>query len=253
MDKDIKKALQDIGLSDSQALTYTAILKNPLSSVADVAKIIGKNRQQIYNDAERLSEMGLLERTSKNKRKYIVSGLEKIVEIAKEREDKAKEVLGKVSQMVPELQKVAGSYRTAFKTKFYEGERGMDEAYAYELRISKGETLLSLVGEIEEVFEIFPEEYWKKWNARFRKQGSNCKMLVSNTKAARETVKNDKSYGRDTRFIEGFGLKATIDVVKNTVLIVSYKDRFALVIESEVVASSYRIMFETLWKLGKKF
>jgi sugar-specific transcriptional regulator TrmB len=251
MSKEIREALHAIGITGSQVDIYISILKHPLVSVVELSKITGKNRQQIYNDAEKLIERGLLERTNKIKRKYLASTPSKILDLAKDNEIRAVETLEKISEVIPYLENIMGNYKTNISTKFYEGDMQITEAYQKELAVSKNTQVLSLVGEIEEVFEMFPEDYWEKWHRKFVKNGSNSRMIVNDTKTARKSSEYDLKYKRETRYIVGFKLKINIDVFGNNVLLVSFRDKFAIWIESEIVASSYRTMFETIWNIAK--
>jgi len=110
---------------------------------------------------------------------------------------------------------------------------------------------LSFVGSVEDLYTFFPENFWNTWNARFVMQKNRSKMLVHDSKAARETAQHDASYKRETRSLSHFPLKVNIDVFGACVLIVSVHDQLATWIESPVIADSYRILFQTCWQQAK--
>ncbi len=254
MTKTIRETLKSIGITDSQSDVYLAILKHPAASVLELARATGKNRQQIYNDAEKLMELGLLEKTNKQKRKYIANNPQKILEIAQDQKEKADEVVRKISQLIPEMEHVAKSYKTQIFTKFYEGDLQIAQAFEKECSESMGQTVLTICGEVDEAFKTFPEEYWKKWYKKFvKKKGSAVKMIVTDTPLGRQSSKlHDVAYKRECRFLKDFPVKINIEIFGDHVLLVSFKDKIAVWIESAVVAASYRVLFETLWKQASK-
>lgn len=250
MTKTIRETLKSIGITDSQSDVYLAILKHPAASVLELARITGKNRQQIYNDAEKLMELGLLEKTNKQKRKYIASNPEKILEIAQERKERAEETVQKISKLMPEIEDVAKSYKTQIFTKFYEGDLQIAQAFEKECTVSMGQTVYTICGEIDEAFQSFPEDFWQKWYKKFnKKKGSAVKMIVTDTPVGRRSSEQyDASYNRECRFIKNFQVKVNIEIFGDHVLLVAFKDKFAVLIESAIVAASYRALFDTLWK-----
>lgn len=252
MKKELKSILLEIGITHSQVLTYFGFLENPLRSVLEISKILGLNRQQIYNDAEKLVQLGLLERTSKTKRRYLAGNPLKIKEILKEREEKANLLLKDVETIIPLLQNSISQYKTFVRTKFYEGEQELKEAYADELLLAKGSVVLSLVGDISETYDMFPVSFWDSWNRKFVKNGGSSRMIINNSFEAQKIPLYDPHYKRETRHIKDFNLKINIDIFNDSVLLVSFKDKIALSIQSNIIASSYKILFETLWSFAKK-
>ncbi len=254
MNKTLRETLKSIDVTDSQAEVYLAILKHPAASVLELSRATGKNRQQIYNDAEKLMEIGLLEKTNKQKRKYIANDPKRILEIAQDRQDKAQDIVKKIAQIMPEMESVAKSYKTQISTKFYEGDLQIAQAFDKERVMASGQTVLTVCGEVDEAFKTFPEEFWQKWYKKFvTKKGSFVKMIVSDTPLGRQSsAQFDKVYKRECRFIKGFPVKINIEIFGDTVLLVSFKDKFAVWIESAVVAASYRVLFDTIWHTASK-
>lgn len=245
--------LYDLGLNKVQSLIYLTILRNGLLSVLELSKLTGINRQQIYQEAEKLLGLGLLEVTRKNRRKYIAATPNKILKISSEKVSKAEEVRGKIAAAIPFLESLPKSNSKKANILYYEGIDKLKEAYEKELSVCKNTEVLSFVGSLEDTYEFFSEKYWDKWNKLFVQQKSSSRMLVHNSKTAREATRRDNAYNRETRYLNDFPLKLNIDVFNDTVLISSFYDETAIWIESKVIASSYRIMFETFWSLAKKF
>ncbi|MDO8482311.1 MAG: helix-turn-helix domain-containing protein [bacterium] len=245
--------LFELGLTKTQGIIYLSVLRHGVQSVLELSKTTGINRQQIYEESEKLLNLGLLEITRKQRRKYIAANPSKLLKISKENIHKAEGVFEKVTASLPLLESLPKLNSRKTDVIYFEGAEKIREAYEKELDACKNTEVLSFVGSVEDIYEFFPETYWKKWNKTFVQQKSSSRMLVHKSQAAQETAEHDKEYKRETRFFDNFPLKLNIDVFNNTVLILSFYDKKAIWIESEVVANSYRIMFETFWGSAKKF
>ena len=248
------EVLIELGLSKIQALLYLTSLKYGILSVLELSKLTKINRQQIYDEAEKLVELGIYEITRKQRRKYIPANPAKLVRVGKKKIDETEEILTKLSAILPQFEALSTPKKNKVVVKYYDGLSKIREAYDEELAASKDTEVLSFAGSIDDVFEFFPESYWDKWNKKFVKHNSRrSRMLVHNSDTARKTAKNDTQYKRETRWLHNFPLKVNIDVFDNIVLVVSFYDEAAFWIESHMLAQSYRIMFNSLWELAKPF
>jgi len=247
------KTLQDLGLSDIQIKLYLTSLEKGVLSVLELSKITKINRQQIYDQAEKLVEFGLYDITRKQGRKYIPASPEKLVELSKKKIANLEKISDKLLDITAILNEIKLNKKDKIVTKHYEGLEKIKDAYAQELVYSKNTEVLSLAGLIDEIFEYFPQEFWDKWNREFAKHNSRARMLVQHSEIAMQFAKHDKEYKLETRYLNNFPLNVNIDVFDNVVLIVSYVDELAIWIESSVVSQSYRILFELLWEQAKKF
>jgi len=245
--------LLELGLSRIQAILYLTSLKHGLLSVLELSKITKINRQQIYTAAEKLVDIGIYELTRKQGRKYIPANPIKLVKVGKKKINETEEILTKLTTILPQFEVLATPKKNKVVVKYFDGLPKIREAYEEELEVSKDTEVLSLAGSIDDVFEFFPESYWDKWNKKFVKHNSKSRMLVHNSAVARQTAEYDKQYKRETRWLQNFTLKVNIDVFNNTVLITSFYDEIAIWIESQMLAQSYRIIFNTLWELAKPF
>ena len=245
--------LKKIGLSDSQIKLYLTSLEKGLLSALELSRLTKINRQQVYDQAEKLVELGLYDITRKQRKKYIPADPTKLVELSKKKISELQDVSDKILDITSILKSVSSGGKNKIITRFFEGHNNMKAAYEKELAESKNTEILSLAGLIDEIFKYFPEKYWDKWNREFAKHNSSTRMLVHHSQAAKNFTRKEKDYRMETRYLEDFPLKVNIDVFNNVVLIVSYADELAVWIESDIVSQSYRMMFELLWKQGKKF
>ena len=242
------KILHEIGLNKIQIQLYLASLKHGLLSVLELSKLTKINRQQIYQEAEKLVELGLYDITRKQGRKYIPAAPSKLASINKLKITKLEETLLALNKLIPALENIPSKNKNKVITKYYEGLDKIKEAYESELKTSHNSEGLSFAGSLDHIYDYFSHSYWDKFNKKYVAAKNNSKMLVHYSELAKSAVKDDLKYKRETRYISNFPLKVNIDIFNNTVLIVSFEEEFAIWIESPVLASSYRILFYSLWE-----
>jgi sugar-specific transcriptional regulator TrmB len=245
--------LNKLGLSKTQSILYLTSLKHGILSVLELSKLTKINRQQIYEDSQKLIDFGLYEITRRQRRKYIAANPSKLIKFGKGKIEATEAVLLDISSLLPSFEALIGSKKSRVVVKHYEGLEKLEQAFDDELTAAQNTEVLSFAGSIDDVFRFFPEVYWEKWNKKFIQQDSRSRMLVHNSDAAKATAQHDKRYKRETRWLYNFPLKVNIDVFNDTVLIVSFYDEMAIWVESRVLAESYRIMFNTFWELAKPF
>jgi sugar-specific transcriptional regulator TrmB len=247
------QSLIELGLTRTQAVLYLTCLKHGISSVLELSKHTKLNRQRIYEEAEKLKELGLFDITRRDRRKYIPANPQKLALITRRKIQELQAKEGELNSIIPSLQDLVLPSKNKVLVKYYEGLDQIQEAYSKELELSKNTECLSFGGSLEDAFKFFPESYWNKWNSEFIKSDSRAKILVHNSVSAQKFARDDKRYHRETRYLDNFPLKVNIDVFKNVVLIISYYDEMAIWIESHMLAQSYRLLFNSLWGTAKPF
>jgi predicted transcriptional regulator len=247
------KTLQDIGLSKTQVQLYLTSLKHGMLSVLELSKVAKINRQQIYHDAEKLVELGLYDITKKRGRKYIPASPARLDTLAKEKSLEFEQKLSQIQAIIPILENISVKNNAKVTVKYYEGINKIKEAYQQELKESKNSEGLCFAGSLDHLYQFFPHSYWDKWNKQYVLGNNRSKMIVHYSAVAQEAVRDDHKYNRDTRYLHQFPLKVNIDIFNNIVLVISFEDEVAVWIESSVLASSYRILFNSLWGQAKPF
>lgn len=246
-------AVEDLGLTRVQANLYLTALKHGISSVLELSKLTGLSRQRIYEEAEKLKDIGLFEVTRRDRRKYIPASPRKLAVITRRKIEELQTKEGELNAIIPSLENLILPTKNKVVVKYYEGLEQIKEAYSNELELAKNTEGLSFSGSLEDAFKFFPETYWNKWNSEFAKHDSKARILVHNSASAEKFARDDKKYKRETRYLDNFPLKTNIDVFRNVVFIISYYDELGIWIESHTVAQTYRLLFESLWSSAKSF
>lgn len=248
------ETLLALGLTQNQASIYLTALNRGFVTASEIATTTGINRQQVYADTQKLMDLGLLDITRKQRRKFIAAEPRMLAQLAEKNISRANEAAQKIAQTIPFLETLRTSTKTPqVDARYFEGMKRLHDAYLQELEACRGVEVLSFVGSVEDLYKFFPESYWKTWNEKFIAQKNSSKMLVQDSQQARETVKLDPLYRRETRHISPFPLKVNVDVFGDVVLIISFYDELALWINSPIIADSYRILFKTCWNFAEPF
>lgn len=242
-----------LGLSRFQAILYTTSVKHGMLSVLELSRLTKINRQQLYEEARGLVEMGLYEVTRKHRRKYIPASPSKLARISKSRISEAEAISGELVSMIPALEAMSLPQKNKVNVRYYEGIAQIKTAFDDQLDVMKNTEGVSFSGSLEEVYSHIPESYWAEWDAQFIKQNSFYRMLAHNTDAGRRTAEFDRQFKRETRWIEEFPLRVNIEVFNDVVLIVSFGDEMAIWIESKILADAQRMVFKSLWDRSKSF
>ena len=248
----IRSLLRATGLTVRQVQLYLHGLRHGPHVVTDYATALKINRQQTYAELERLVDAGAMEGTGTRPRRYFAVSPEQLVRREEERQaehatkiDDLRSHLDLFRSLQQETPESAASITN------YQGKVRVRQAYERELVETKGTEVCSLVGSLEAHYQLLPEDYWDTWNKRFAKQRSSCRMIVHPSASAKRAQSHDREARRETRTLKEFDGSLNIDIFGPHVLLVSAEEQLALWIESPAIARSYRLLFETLWRVSQ--
>lgn len=246
--KNAIESLKNIGISETQYKIYLCILQLGIATVLHIAKETKINRQQIYNDTEKMLELGLIELTNKNKKRFIASPPEKILTIYEERSTQLLNLNKDLQDLVESIRGLRRKRKIYNNVTVFDGTTKIKQAYEQELILAKNTVVLSIVGNLQSHFNEIDEKYWHKWNQTFIKNKSSSKMIIE---SRHSYTSSDKEHERETKILESLKMESNIDIWDNYVLIVSPKENIGILIESPIVSHSYKMIFNTLWSISK--
>jgi len=243
------KTLQNIGLTEKQAVVYSALLELGEANMTDLAGHAGLKRPTVYLIIDELELLGMVSQITKGKKKmYSAVHPKRIAEILDSRKKQFQEVL-------PELVAKYGSLQGKPKVQMLEGIEGVRKAYqiAFDLmKENKNEGLwIGNIGFLEENFPDMVKSYkdtigsLKNYTIReinFGDEGS-----ITYTKELKE---KNKKYHQGI-YINDEGSSGLTDqfIIGNKVIFFSIdKQLFTLIVEGEEIAKSQRFLFDTIWK-----
>lgn len=244
------QVLEQLGLAASEITVYIALLELDSSSVTDIAKKSGINRTSCYDVLENLLKMGLISKFKKKKKIYFTAGDPRrlINYLDREKEEMAKKIDQKkeqVKEILPELVSKINPQSTKPKVTFYEGEKGMREAYEDTLTSENEILAYANVATMHEGLpEFFPEYYTRRTKAHIA-----IKAIMPDNAASRDRASKDVSEMRQSTFLKEKDQTFTpeVNIYNDKMLIASWKEKMAIIIESKELADLQRLIYKMLW------
>ncbi|KKP94303.1 MAG: Transcriptional regulator, TrmB [Candidatus Moranbacteria bacterium GW2011_GWE1_36_7] len=247
----IKNLLSELNFSEKETQIYLALLEVGSAKAQDIAKKTRLNRTTVYDIFEVLMQKGLVSKYKKGGSTFF-NALEPkhlLTYLEREKEEQAKKIekqKQKVSALLPELismQNIFGASKP--KVQFFEGEKGMREAY--EDTLTSKEIILAYAN-AETMHATLPNffpEYYK------RRAGNKIfiKAIIPRNKLSMERVPFNQEEMRDTRFLpdEKMTFSPEVNIYNNKILIASWNEQMAILIESKELADLQKLTFNLLW------
>jgi len=252
----ILEKLKKAGFSEKEALIYTHLIRlgsQPASIIAERANI---NRTTTYDIIETLTKRGLIASIKKDGITYfkaldpkeLINYLEREkVEHTKKIEKQQKEI----EELLPALISLENPESTKPKVTFYEGEKGMRQAY--EDTLTSSETILAYAN-VEEMHKGLPNFFPEYYKRRAIEKKIRIKCIAPNNKTSIERSKHDKKEKRETLLIpkSEFDFSPEINIYEDKVLFASWREKMAIIIKSKEIAEFHKKMYRLAWKAAKK-
>lgn len=253
----ILETLQKIGLSEKEARIYTQLIRlgpQPASVIAERAEI---NRSTSYDVIETLTKKGLISSIKKSgithykalDPKTLLNYLEREkVEHIKKLEKQQKQI----EQILPALISLENPESTKPKVTFYEGNRGMRQAY--EDTLTSSETILAYAN-VDDMHKGLPEFFPDYYMRRGEKNNIHIKCIAPDNATSRERHKQDKKENREMLLIPDaeYHFSPEINIYDDKVLYTSWREKMAIIIKSKEIAEFHKKMYKLCWKAAKEY
>lgn len=237
-------ALRGIGLSESDANVYLAILKGGPSTVLQIAEGSGLTRQMIYHILPSLLQKGLIKSVLvKKTRRY------QVVDLAALR-DFAEEASKAIINILPELKRLTPEQNPKATVQIYSNTLSMREWYRRFIKEATPKDEL-LVLATNRVWIKTDEVYLKKFIDFKNRLGIRDKIIAPDTDASRSYAKSMNQPNAEYRFLKkAWGDDVEKWIWKNTVSLLTTIDHQAqlIVVESAALASMERAEFLATWR-----
>ena len=239
--KNMLETLKKIGLEDKKAKIYLACLELGETTIINIARKTGIKRTTVYENIDEMVSMGFIRISNKGKRKYYIAinphDLKELI--------RKKELL--IDQILPDLLSINNVSEIKPKVWFYQGKERILEAYEDILNYSNIEVVGWASGEVLKMFN------WKdveKYVAKRQRKKILETLIMTGDKEAQAFIESAGDQLRKLKVIdaEEYPLKIEINVYANRVALFSVKDKMAIIIESEPIATAIRIIFQMCWK-----
>lgn len=245
-----KNQLIDLGFSNKEAGVYIALLELGPSTTTEISRRARINRTTGYDILESLASDGLVNTLGETKiQKFVAENPEKVITFLENKIKTAEEKLKQAKVFLPELLSV---YNTKDKPKvrFYEGVENIKEVFEDTLT-AKNEIVGYAVG--TDAFEAVGEEYLRNYFKRRVAKNIKVRVIAPDDPDTLKVTAHDKEELRESYTVprDKFYFTTETNIYNNKILIMSWKEKFAVLIESKEIADAQKKVFELAW-LGAK-
>lgn len=247
-----EEKLKVLGLSDKEVKVYLALLDLGPSTMTDIARAANINRTTGYPILEALAKVGLVIFISDTKiQKFSAENPERAISLLEEKLHQDQENLKKAHALLPELLSVY-NLKQRPKVRYYEGVERIREAFDDTLT-AKDEILAYAVG--TDMFDAMGEDFFKKYFKKRTEKKIKVRVIAPDDSDSRAVVKNDTNELRESILLpnDKFYFSVETNIYNDKILMVSWREKFAVIIESKEMASAQKKIFELSWLGAKQF
>lgn len=251
----IIETLRKIGFSEKEAKVYMQLIRlgaQPVSVISEKAEI---NRTTTYDIIATLTKRGLISSIKKNSITYfkaldpknLLNYLEsEKVEQSKKIEKQQKEI----ATILPALISLENPESTKPKVTFYEGEKGLRQAY--EDTLTSSETILAYAN-VEDMHKGLPNFFPDYYQRRGTEKKIHIKAIFPDNKISIERHKKDKAENRESLLVPSkeYDFSPEVNVYDDKVLYASWREKMAIIIKSKEIADFHRTMYKLCWAQAK--
>jgi sugar-specific transcriptional regulator TrmB len=247
----IVEILKKIGLSDKEINVYITTLRLGSQPASVIAKYSQINRATVYDIFTQLIKKGLASKIDKGAAIYfqilhpenLVNYLERD---KREYIRKIEKQKAAIIDILPAIKSLENPSSTKPKVQFYEGEKGVREAYEDTLKSSEPIRAYANVEEMHKGLpDFFPEYYSRRKDANI-----HIRAICPQNKSSIERKKHDKEELREIKLVDRkkYEFSPEINIYDDKVLIASWREKMAIIIQSKEIADLHAKMYDLLWE-----
>ncbi|MDO8183922.1 MAG: helix-turn-helix domain-containing protein [bacterium] len=238
----LESLLKQIDFSDNGAKIYLFLVKRLEATAFEVAKETGIPRTTVYKVLSELEKGGLISSFKKNKVAYFSpESTQALLYKNKEREEIIKQVL-------PELEALIVGHDKAPKIGLYTGKEGIKFVLEDVLETLKADKIKQLYAtSLPSTLEFLPR-FFPDWLKRREEIGVYTQLIVPNS-VANHLGSNNL---REVRVLpDKFTLDTAMDIYGRKVafFLISDQEAYAIIIESEQIADTFKQFFLFTWQM----
>ncbi len=241
----LEKELQKAGLTDKEAKVYLAVLELGEANIARIAQKSKVKRATVYLAVDSLKEKGLLSVAQKGSKTFFYA------EDPRNIQKQLKEKEEAVSKIMPELLASFSFLDKKPNTRYFEGKSGIKQVFEDMLNYPNQEILTMYA----EQYKFFSDKFFFDYFIPERKKKKIwVRSIFPDNPEMRALYEENSNHFRQSKFVSNkkFNLKVEIALYgKNKIGILSFKEEFGLIIESQDIHDSLKGIFEVMWDVLK--
>ena len=245
-----KNQLINLGFGNKEASVYLALLELGPSTTAEISSRAGINRTTGYDILESLIKDGLVTPLGETKiQKFVAENPDKVIVFLEKKIKQEENRLKKAYNLLPELFSIYNTEEKP-KVKYYEGVNKIKEAFEDTLT-AENEILGYAVG--TDAFGAVGEEYLRDYFKRRVLKNIKVRVIAPDDPDTLKVIANDKEELRESLVVprDKFYFTTETNIYNNKIITVSWKEKFAVIIESKEMADAQKKIFELAW-IGAK-
>jgi sugar-specific transcriptional regulator TrmB len=240
--------LGEIGLTNSEILVYTTLLRSGSIKVGELIKEISLHRSRVYEAINRLIDKGLVSYVIKNNVKYFeATDPERLVDYIDEQKEKLTEKKGMIKKIIPELRNQASPMKPHAEAHVYFGKDGFKTIRKDVLKQKQDLYIIGAVGKEDKFLKYF----FPSFNLLRVKNGIKWNILFDPELKGKKITKLKLM---ETRFLpKDYATPATINIYGDRVVNVLWQgdNPVCFMVINKEIADSYRKWFELLWNFSE--
>ena len=242
----LEKTLQEIGLPETSARVYIALLKHGKATARLLAETIGIPRPSVYDHIDRLKKDGLVvELEEDNKKFFQADDPKNILKLISGKVDALKVEEAAIREELPRLLENARGVEP--KIKFYAGADGFRRVLNDILWYEDSEVLC--MWPYEEMREVAGREYLRRFTERRIDQNISLRSIWSQHGVPPVQIPKEETRLAPKEMHWSMGYIIYDDKVA---FISSQAESFAFIVTSADFNELMRTQFETIWKVCAK-
>ena len=229
----LKNVLKELNFSEKEVAIYLTLLEIGQEKAGGIAKKANITRTTVYDILDSLLKKGLVNKYKKGAATYygaldpnrLLTYIDREMESSQDKLKKQKE---EIKNLLPELISRQNTNNAKPKVQFYEGEKGMREAYEDTLSAKDGIIAYANVKTMHEGLPNFFPTYYK----RRSEENVFIRAILPQNEASKDRAERDQEEKRQSRFLpEDKTFSPEVNIYNNKMLIASWKEKMAIIIE----------------------
>ncbi len=242
-----KAVLEDLGLTETEARIYIALLETGSCLAGAVIKKTGLHRATTYQILQRLKEKGFVTSIIKEKKQnFQAVEPERLLDMMREREENLKEIM-------PRLVARASLSREKQDVSVYYGVKGIRSVLYKVIEELKTGGIYYDFG-VSGLFREVMSQHWERWQ-KLKKRYKIKSYVIFNEAVKEKDPALITAYYGEARFHPKEYASITDTMIYNDTVIIfiwTAKPPLAVLIKSKDNAESYKNQFQLLWKSAKR-
>ncbi|MFA5106217.1 MAG: helix-turn-helix domain-containing protein [Candidatus Micrarchaeia archaeon] len=252
MEKSLLPLLERAGLTRNEARVYLALLEVGPSSTKPIMESTGIHASKVYDSLDRLVHKGLANFIIEaNRKRFSATEPESIISFLEEKQADLEDEKAEMKKALPALKSLQAE-RPAQSATVFQGAKGYKAMLGNMLKELEGGGSYDAFasGMLREILGSYWFQFQRK--KKTMKVRSRC---IWEERVRQKSDYLEEYYGTGMFIPDGlYRSPADFFIYNDKVILASYSQRpvFAVLIQSEGMASGYRELFNALWKSGKK-